>query len=562
MKSTLNTPDKGICDTGSQIQRRESIWYVIGLCLWVLFYSILILGWNTLLGGPIGWDNAEYLAQSIQYYNILNDRGIVPFLKFFLTGGIPKAPLTMLVALPFHYVFGPDNLSALATHVIYLMVISILLFLIGRELHSSGLGLLSVIVFCLVPRVFLYARVFYVEFGLSAAVTLTIFLMTSAKHRWTRRNDLLLGVAVGIGLLCKVTYPIFAIGPFVVWLTNRYVHQKSFFGLVRSLGVIAIVALAISGPWYALNLIRIIDYGWYAATWVQGSMGPVLNIRTVFSYWDRLLFRELGLYLFVALVLSLVGWVHVKRFKITSGFLSMTESKYVLLGSGILVPMAVFTLSVNKDTGHIVPMYPYLALIMASGLYHLIRRSRTLVLSILMLCLSLQTFLLTRSAFALWRSGVDYRPCNIEVLPKRMPGDHYVPGYEDRSLGQCAWDLDRALDLLIESMTPPHSALVLENHSKFNAFLFQYYAAKHHIEADIRQLDYYIPWDEDNPASCLSSFNVIICLDLEAEHGISRTERVIAARDYVHREDSEFRVLSRIPLSCSEGEIVIYHRMW
>ena len=121
-------------------------------------------------------------------------------------------------------------------------------FSIGRRLAGRRAGLLAAVMLGTFPLVFGWGRMAYVDTGLGLMVLVGLRVLLDGDLSRTRTR-VGLGLAVGLGALTKVAYPIFAIGP-LLWTVG--LKLRSLRQLV-GLGLAAVVALAVAGWWYAAN---------------------------------------------------------------------------------------------------------------------------------------------------------------------------------------------------------------------------------------------------------------------------------------------------------------------
>lgn len=152
----------------------------------------------------------------------------------------------------------------------------------------------SLILLCM-PLVTGLTHTYYVELLL---LLLTVAMLdVLLRFRWhTVRGSILIGVILGLGLLCKLTFPLFIAVPvlFSFWTEIQDLKRRSRnepVGLATKVSIAGITALIVAGPWYAKNFAAVLEHSRVAAYsnccyysgWVLAdlSAGPSIPITLV-----------------------------------------------------------------------------------------------------------------------------------------------------------------------------------------------------------------------------------------------------------------------------------------
>jgi len=493
---------------------------------------------------PSGVDNAQYLAHSIRLYQTLNMEGVVSFGKLFFFGGPSKAPLVMIMPLPFYYLLGTDMITAQLVHVICFILIAFLLFRIG-QLNGTNVGFFSVIIFSVIPWVFFHARIFLTELPLTLFVVWTIYLLLQPLRP---KLEILLGIAIGLGLMTKVSYPVFVAGPFILWIFNRW-SQDGYAKTIWSLAKIGAIAFLIFGPWYILNFKRLIDYSWYAITYEPGSMGPIFSIKTILYFWKRLFWDHFGVYLSVLLIIAIIGWLQMRK----NGAEGDEQRKklYVIIG-GLLVSLIVATFRPNKQPSHLIPMYPYIAVIVAFGLNWVIHMPKwgKIIRIVVWTLIFIHFAVLMRVNFALWPEGPDYRPFKVEIFPKKT----FTSGL---SLWTPSLNLGLVTGFLKDFKNERSDAkiLVVELDDRFNASLFDYYGARYGLGFKFSQLAF-LPTINEFSLKELKKFDFILTID--GLHLVWPQPSTVQKVKVWLTDKTLFHLVSSVPLRRGGERVLIY----
>jgi hypothetical protein len=177
----------------------------------ILFHTISNWIWLSKNVMTRGWDRAGALINSLYYHDTLSQISSQTMFKA-LTQDQIRPPLFGLSMALMYQPFGLSRDVAVMVNAVYLVLLVLACYGIGRRLGGKWLGLLAAALVSLIPLVFAMSRYPYFEFSLTAFTMLSIYLMLATERFEKRSYSVLLGVSLGLGLLVKRTYPVFLIG--------------------------------------------------------------------------------------------------------------------------------------------------------------------------------------------------------------------------------------------------------------------------------------------------------------------------------------------------------------
>ncbi len=245
-------------------QRRTTSWPV-RLAPWlligglVLFYTVNNWVWLKTNVTSTGWDKPRHLAQSLNYAQMLRTPGLRSLFNV-MTGDPVRPPFFPASASIMYALFGRSADVATMVNIVYLVVALISTYGIGRRWGGRTLGLVGVVLLSIFPMFYAMSRYFYLEFALTGMVSLTVYLLLTTDGFRRKGASLAFGVSLGLGLLTKRTFVVFAAGPILaivlsagllpmLWRRLRRrprLHGKPL--LIALLGGLALTAL-----WYLPN---------------------------------------------------------------------------------------------------------------------------------------------------------------------------------------------------------------------------------------------------------------------------------------------------------------------
>jgi hypothetical protein len=194
-----------------------------GSFFWVLLGLVILAHWTIALvylgreNLPPTYDPSYHLLRTLDFADQLTGKEPTGPLRILRTSYY-YPPLFYWTAVPFQVVWGPSKDAAVSSLLIYLSLAMLATYGIGSRLFSRPVGLIAAVLLCCYPVIFGLAREFYPDLPLVGLVGLGFYALLVSDGFRNRRGSVLFGVATGLGMLSKWTYPIFLIGPVAYFL--------------------------------------------------------------------------------------------------------------------------------------------------------------------------------------------------------------------------------------------------------------------------------------------------------------------------------------------------------
>lgn len=317
---------------------------------------------------PPSFDDAWYLETSFRLFSALK-LGLPAFAAEYAAAFRIKAPLVSLLPLPLYALFGPGERVAVWASLAALGAACAAVFAAGRALWPShprrdSIAALAAALTAVVPLLYGLSRVFLVEPVLTALVAASVWKIASA--RTGRREGAALGALGGFGLLAKVLFPLYLLGP--AWRRRARIMPHAKTALL--------VAVPLAATWYAFNLPYVLGFAWSAgfgriASDYSAAGGAVSRL---YGYAVLLLGGALSWPL--AAAGGLVALAAGRRGPLDDG------SRLALAWAA---PLAVFALGVNREIRFAAPALPALCLLAArAAMSFQSSRSRTAAAALLL----------------------------------------------------------------------------------------------------------------------------------------------------------------------------------
>jgi 4-amino-4-deoxy-L-arabinose transferase-like glycosyltransferase len=257
-----------LVDTGHYGDRFRRWPYLDGAVLLALFVFHVANNWEWVTTNVtlMGWDRSSHLAKTLIYNDMLREVNLRTLFTA-LTWPWNRPPLPFLTVVPFYRLFGISTDVALMSNCLYLAILLISVYGIGRLLFSRAAGLLAAFLVSFYPVLFSISRLSYVDYAMTAMVALGIYLLVKSDGFRNRRWSLVLGLGMGLGLLVKWPFIAFAGAPigYVAYHSGalKQVLFVSWGGRERSSRLRRVVASPLGHALLGLLLAAL----WYAPNW-------------------------------------------------------------------------------------------------------------------------------------------------------------------------------------------------------------------------------------------------------------------------------------------------------
>lgn len=353
------------------------------LALAAAAYAISTLVWISKNQAPPCWDPADHVRFALDYYRPLAAFDLPAFARAFFLDTHYYAPAYHLLVAAVFPVTGAGLMGAGVANLLLLAALMAALYMLGRALYARAAGLLAAII---APAYHINAALmheFFLDFALMCWSGVTLWLLYRAREFASRRDSLLLGAGLGLGLLCKQPFLFFFALP-VAYTTISALYRRRG-AAAPNIALALAAAAAIAALWYLPHLEdvrRIYE--------INRAAAANENDPPLFTYFSNLHYvHELGSgqMQFPFFALFLIGLV-------VSLCYYRRESMPLYLT--IVGGLAIFTCIANKDIRYTMPLLPAVALISTSWLGRLSRPALIAALSVPVVAWAAFTFLLAQ----------------------------------------------------------------------------------------------------------------------------------------------------------------------
>ena len=214
------------------------------LAIIILFHIINTFIWLKIDRSYLKLDAWGHYRYSLEVYDFL--KGFVHF-QFPLSAIEPirrHGVLVGLVTAPFYFIFGSAQDTAVMINCsIFLPILVFSVYGIGKKLLNRQAGLLAVFILTSYPIIFNNLRIYMLDLPLTSMVALGLYFLIASDNFSDRKNSLLFGLSLGLGLLTKFNYIAFIIGP-LFFVLYRTFKQKSVLSKRKIKNIVYLAAIA------------------------------------------------------------------------------------------------------------------------------------------------------------------------------------------------------------------------------------------------------------------------------------------------------------------------------
>lgn len=347
---------------------------------------------------PLLWDGGDYFYRSLRYYDAFANFDS-NFISRFNDISQYRPPLLMLSSLPFYLVFGRSTDVAVMTNILYLVILVLSVYGIGRRIHSKEVGLMAAFIVSVFPIIFGLSRSYWQDFPLTAMVSLSTYLLLRTDYFRDKKFSILFGLSIGLGMLTKWTYFVFLAGPFLyLFILSLKISEES--GKERkkpilNVMVAILVGMVLASFWYIPNGLDVATKLLGLSTGITGkgdeatrfqqlgeSIGPSGTLKSLLFYGGMLINEQVGFFFAGLFLLFTVLLLKRERGK----------PLWMLL-LWIVIPVVAFTLIKNKTTRNTVPMLPAMGLILSWGIMSIKASWKRITVTLIILLIGLFHYL-------------------------------------------------------------------------------------------------------------------------------------------------------------------------
>jgi len=332
----------------------KKYYIVILLILLIVFHLICNVIWIIQDQSPPLWDMAGHSERSIKIFELLNPPSLA---KLRIIGGYQNIypPLVYAVTSIFYFIFGVKEDIPNFSNLVFVIILLLSTFGIGKKLYSDKIGLLSAFFISIYSLTVHFSRIYDLDYQLAAMVTLAIYLLLKTEYFSGRKYSVSLGIVIVFGLLTKWTFLFFVIGPILVIFWKAFVSKKIYQYRIEKIKplinfiITLLITLVFSIPWYFKHYKLIFNIADQARNNVFSvPYENLFSLNNLFYYFSRL-HQSIYLIFFILFILGLIYIILIKKYRNLSLLL------------WFFIPYIIMTFLFSKESRYFLPAYPMVA---------------------------------------------------------------------------------------------------------------------------------------------------------------------------------------------------------
>lgn len=317
---------------------------------------------------PPAWDPSDHMRFAYDYYRLVAHGDFGGFAREFFVTPHYYAPLVHLISAAIFLIFGASRVTGIGINLLSLAALLWSIAWTSRHLYATGQTTgeawsKTSVALSVLPALIAVSYHFnawlvhdaFLDFPLTAAVTVSFALLIRADDFKVRRSALAFGVAAGIGMLAKQTFAFFFILP-ALFVTLRILWGRDR-RAIFNLALAVLVLIVIAGIWYAPHMRDVIQiYRENQRAAISENEAPLFSFDSNFFCVHALISMQMQLPLAVVFVAGVIY------------SLIRCRKQSLLLYLWLLSGIVSFALVANKDVRYTVPILPAAALLSACWL--------------------------------------------------------------------------------------------------------------------------------------------------------------------------------------------------
>jgi len=285
-----------------------------------------------------------FSSSVVRYYSFIESKNFNSFYKTYAQ--LPFLPLLLYGAALAYPFLGISTASAEIMNMLYFFILLCSTYGIGRTMYNRKVGLFAAFLVSCIPGISDFSRKFFPDFPLVAMVALSLYLFLKTDNFRSLKYSVLFGISVGLGLLTKLSYPLFLGAPLICFFVFEYFtdgmrlsRKKALFHLALALGI----GLLLAASFYAPNLHATIAM----AKDLSFNIQYIQDKTLLQLFRDRIVLKPL-------FAISAIA------------FFTYLRRKELFLPLAVIVPIFLFSLSANYGGRYLLPILPVISIILSA----------------------------------------------------------------------------------------------------------------------------------------------------------------------------------------------------
>jgi 4-amino-4-deoxy-L-arabinose transferase-like glycosyltransferase len=324
------------------------------LVVLVFFHGVFNFIWIYLNNTPPSYDSAFHTVLSMEFYYFFADKNPQSILDFLQISRY-YAPLTHVFG-SLLFAFTQESAIIRFSGTIFYLVSIVLIYLYASLIfRNKTIGLLSAFFFSFCISVYHQSRFHMTDIPMIVFFLASLYCAELFIQRQNKRFIIVFFILVGMTLLTKWISVIFYLIPIVYYsavIYQKRLYSWSFFSYTL-VGIF--ICFSLCAPWYLSNIDTLL---FFSSIYSSAELADPQNL---FSLTNILFYVKEIIHFYISfagvLLLCITLWF------------GRHNSFIRVLVLSVVIPLIILTFIPNKNTRYILPVMPWLAMILGWGTY-------------------------------------------------------------------------------------------------------------------------------------------------------------------------------------------------
>lgn len=364
-----------------RVRLRELAWPG-SVALLVLGVGVVHVWWIARFRGgfPLDIDESGYLWFSFHLQDVARADGVGALWNGFQHQGWVAPLLPMVTTFVGLLGAGKGVVASLSVQLVFLAVLALASYGIGRRLHSRAAGVLTALAVVAVPGITDFVRTYHLVISSTSMLTFSAFALIASRRFRNRGWTIAWGVGMGLALLARSMMLAFVPSVAVAGLWIALVDRVRGRRLVNlALGLVAFAGTSLL--WYATSWHPILDYLTRFGYGKQShNYGPDLSPLSS-AWWTHEPTRAVQQWLYLPLTAVLVAAFLAaaagalarretsQRSSVAQVALRVARSDHLVLLLVVVEGYLALSSTSNDGTGFVVPLLPSLVALAVAAVF-------------------------------------------------------------------------------------------------------------------------------------------------------------------------------------------------
>lgn len=343
----------------TEVKPHKKSKYFYFLLVLIAFHIISNITWIILNNQPPTWDAGLHTIISFELFKSFKD---------FFTVSTYYPPFVHFIGSILVLILGYSFKSTQFTGTLFLSLALIYIYLYSKEIFKNPkIAFYSSLFFSLFITIYDQSHYHMLDIPLTALVFGSLYYLEKSNNLTKKGFSLLFFLFFALASLTKWYAWVFIAVPIAFKFINVFKDRKTTRMPIKNILFGILLFIALVSPWYIINIKPLLRIASYSSTAEAADPQKFFSIENLLFYPKLIIMFQTSFLGFIFFIISSVFFIRN----------ALKKEKLLLLLS-ILFIYLVFTFIANKNIRYIIPMMPFIAIIIGYGTTWTLEKGRFL----------------------------------------------------------------------------------------------------------------------------------------------------------------------------------------